>query len=91
MAITIGGLATVVRGTAFVQTYSTSSKTHAAPTGVSVATTGATAVTPFGYTTAAQANAIVTAINALIVDVANVKQVLNALIDDLQASPPVVT
>ena len=30
-----------------------------------VATTGATAVTPFGFTTAAQANAIVTLVNEL--------------------------
>ena len=33
----------------------------------------------------------VTAVNALIVDLANTKQVLNALIDALQASPPVIT
>ena len=78
------GVAAVARASAFTQTYSTSTKTHANLTATAVASTGATQTTPFGYTTAAQADAIVTAINALIVDVANVKQVLNALIDDLQ-------
>lgn len=71
---------------AYTQTYSTADTTVAAATAVAVATTGATAVTPFGYTTAAQANAIVTAVNALIADVLQVRKVLNSVIDQLQAS-----
>lgn len=73
----------VVRQSAYTQTYSTASKTHSNPTASAVATTAATSDTPFGYSEA-QANAIVTAVNALVADVANVKQVLNSVIDDLQ-------
>lgn len=75
----------VVQPSAYTQTYATATKTHSNPTATSVSTTGSTNVAPFGYTTAAQADAIVTAINALITDLANVKQVLNAVIDDDQA------
>lgn len=75
----------IVRPSAYTQTYSTATKTHSNPTASAISTTGSTNVTPFGYTTAAQADAIVAAINALIVDVANTKQVVNAIIDDQQA------
>lgn len=91
-SVTATKLATnaLTRGSAFTQTYSTASHTHANPTATSVVTTAATAVAPFGYAEA-QANALVTAVNALIVDLANTKQVLNGLIDDLQAAPAVVS
>jgi hypothetical protein len=79
------GATPVARPTAYTQTYATASRAHANPTAASVATTAATNVAPFGYATAAQADAIVTAINAVIVDLANAKQVLNQVIDDLQA------
>lgn len=75
----------VVRQTGYTQTYSTADRTHANATATSVATTAATGTTPKGYTTVAQADAIVTAVNALIVDVRDVKQLVNAVIDDLQA------
>ena len=78
-------VAPVVRPSAFTQTYATATKTHAAPVATAVATTVATNVVPFGYTTAAQADSLVTAINNLITDLANTKQVLNAAIDDLQS------
>lgn len=72
--------------TTYTQTYATVATVVPVATAAAVATTGASAVTPFGYTTAAQANAIVAAINALIVDALANRQLLNALIDDLQAS-----
>jgi hypothetical protein len=78
-------VAPVAQPSAFTQTYSTATKTHSNPTATSVATAASTNIAPFGYTTTAQADAIVTAINALIVDVANIKGVLNAVIDDGQA------
>jgi len=71
--------------TAYTQTYATADKTHANATQVAVATTGATAVTPFGYTTSAQADAIVTAVNAARLDILDLKQLVNSVIDDLQA------
>lgn len=74
-----------VTGQAYVQTFATADRTHAARTSLAVATTGASNVTPFGFTTAAQANAIVTAINALRDDLADTAALLNALIDDLQS------
>ena len=83
---TIGffNIAATTRPTAYTQTYATADKTHANPTGVSAATTGATQTTPWGYTTAAQANDIVTELNAVIVDLADIKQLVNSVIDDLQ-------
>lgn len=76
--------APAARPAAYTQTYATATRTHANPTAVVVATTASTNVAPFGYTTAAQADAIVTAVNALVADMANVKQVLNSSIDDDQ-------
>lgn len=75
----------VVQPSAYTQTYSTATKTHSNPTATTISTTAATNTTPWGYTTQAQADAIVAAINALIVDVANAKQVINAIIDDDQS------
>lgn len=74
------------RPTAYTQTYATAAKTNPAMTSGSIATTGATNVTPYGFTTAAQANAIVSAVNALVLaDVLDTKKLLNSVIDDLQA------
>ncbi len=67
---------------AYTQTYSTASHTNPNPTAVAVATTAA-ALASYGFTEA-QANAIVAAVNALVVDVAATKKVVNAIIDDLQ-------
>jgi hypothetical protein len=71
---------------AYTQTYSTATKTQSNISSSAVATTGATNIAPFGYTTAAQADDIITQLNKIRTDLANVKQVLNALIDDMQAN-----
>lgn len=80
------GQPAVARPAAYTQTYATATRTHAAPTATAVATTAATTTTPYGYSTSAQADAIVAALNALVADMANVKQVLNSVIDDQQAN-----
>jgi len=72
----------IVRPSAFTQTYSTASKTHANLTYSAPAAYGAGAN---GYSTAAMASAVHAAVIALAADVANVKQVLNSVIDDLQS------
>lgn len=72
----------IVRPSAFTQTYATASKTHSNLTYVAPAAYGAGAN---GYSTAAMAAAVHAAVIALAADVANVKQVLNSVIDDLQS------
>jgi hypothetical protein len=72
----------VVRPSAFTQTYATASKTHSNLTYVAPAAYGAGAN---GYSTGAMAAAVHAAVIALAADVANVKQVLNSVIDDLQS------
>lgn len=74
----------IVQRAAWTQTYSTADKTVANPLAAAVATTAATNSTPYGFAQA-QADAIVTAINNLVLDMADTKQAVNALIDDLQA------
>jgi hypothetical protein len=71
--------------TAYTQTYATATKTHANPTGVAVVTTGVTQTTPFGFVGAAQGDALSTTLNQVIVDLANLKQVVNSIIDDLMS------
>lgn len=74
----------VTAPTAYTQTYSTADRTHANLTSSAVVTTAATSDTPFGFSEA-QANAIVAAINALRTDLLDTKQLVNSVIDDLQA------
>lgn len=104
----VSGSEGIVAGpqTTYTQTYSTTASTvpnatYAAPSVTSVAavTTASTQTTPFGYSTQAQADAIVTlananktdlaatntAVAALAVDVIAIKKVVGKLIDDLQA------
>lgn len=57
----------------------------AAATATSVATTAATNSSPYGYAQS-QANAIVTAVNALITDVAAIRTTLNAEIAAIKAA-----
>jgi len=83
-AFGVYGKTPTARPSGFTQTYSTTAKTHSNILSTDVATTGSTTTTPYGYTTSAQADDIPVQINNLIDDVTNVKQVLNALIDDLQ-------
>jgi hypothetical protein len=75
----------IVKPTAYTQTYSTASKTHPNGTSSAVATTASTTTTPWGYTTQAQADAVPVAINAVRTDLDNLKQLVNSVIDDLQA------
>jgi hypothetical protein len=77
------GATTVVRTAAYTMTYSTGSRTNSAPTAAAVATTAAT-LAAYGYTQA-QADSIPVAINALVADVLNLKQVLTQVIKDLQS------
>ena len=80
-------VAPVARPSAYTQTFATADKPHANPTAVAVATTALVdAVTGnFAYDTAAQGDAVATTINQIIVDVADVKALVNSVIDDLQA------
>ena len=70
---------------AYTQTYATADKTHANPAQGAVATTAATNVSPYGYSTAAQADDIVTQLNNARTDILDLKQLVNSVIDDLQA------
>ncbi|NHZ84438.1 MAG: hypothetical protein GWP19_00980 [Planctomycetia bacterium] len=70
----------------YTQTYSTADRTHANATASNVVTTALVdAVTGnFAYDTAAQGDAVATTINQIIADLADLKQLVNAVIDDLQ-------
>ncbi len=70
----------------YTQTFATAERTHPALTSAAVATTAATNAVPFGYSTAAQADALVAAVNALRTDLDAVKKIVNAIVDDLQAT-----
>jgi hypothetical protein len=76
------GTAPVAKPAAFTQTYATASRTHSNITAVNPAAYAAGAN---GYSTAAMAAAVHAAVIAHTADIANVKQVVNQLIDDLQA------
>jgi hypothetical protein len=78
------GVTPVVRPTAFTQTYSTATATHAAVTQLA-APAGGTGATAGAYSTAANRDLMIASINAARTDIANVKQVLNQVIDQLQA------
>ncbi len=75
----------VVQASAYTQTFATADKTHELSTFAAVAETASTQTTPFGYTTAAQADAIPVELNDLGDDVADLKALVNSVIDDLQA------
>lgn len=78
------GNSPVNRPAAYEQFYSTAVRTH--DTMISEAVPGdlPTDVSPWGYASATQAEAIVVNYNRLRSDVENMKQVLNQVIDDLQ-------
>jgi len=78
------GVTAVVRPTAITQTYATASATHANVTQLD-APAGGTGVAAGGWSTAANRNLAIVSINAARADIANVKQVLNQVIDQLQA------
>ena len=84
----------VVQPSAFTQTYSTATKTHSNPTATTLTdNTGGTANTTLEaigvvYSQTEVRNNfadLAASNNALIVDVANIKQVVNSVIDDLQS------
>lgn len=74
----------IVRGTAFTQTFSTASHTVPAATQLA-APAGGTGTAAGGWDTAANRNLAITSINAARTDIDALKQVVNGLIDDLQA------
>jgi hypothetical protein len=76
------GATPIVKPSAYTQTYSTADKTHANFTSADIgAFTGGTV----GFLDAAERDNIRTQFNALRTDVADVKQLVNSLIDDLQS------
>lgn len=72
----------VVRPTAYTQTYATADKTHADFTSADI---GAFSGGTMGFLDAAERDNIRTQYNALRADVADLKQLVNSVIDDLQA------
>jgi hypothetical protein len=76
------GVTAVVRATAYTQTYNTASKTAAALTYVSP---GAYIGGANGYSTTAQAQAIITALGQLSADDIAIYKVVTQILDDLQA------
>ena len=79
------GVTPVVRAAAYTQTFPTASRTVSNPTFTNLATTAATNVTPWGFSTQAQADDIATKVNQLAADVVILRQLINSLIDDSQA------
>ncbi len=78
------GVTPALRPTAITQTYSTASATHANVTQLA-APAGGTGATAGAYNSAANRDLMITSVNAARTDIANVKQVLNQVIDQLQA------
>ena len=77
---------------AYTQTYATADRTHANPTAVTLTVAdgagtndGAIGAITGDASVIAAVQELAAATNALIVDVADVKQLVNSLIDDLQA------
>jgi hypothetical protein len=78
------GVTAVVRPTALTQTYSTASATHAAVTQLA-APAGGTGVAAGGWSTAANRDLAIVSINAARTDIANLKNFVNQIVDQLQA------
>ena len=78
------GSSAVDAADAYTQTYSTADRTIANPTATAVGDLGATNSSPWGYDSEAHADAVHTAIDALIADNLDLRQAITALIDDLQ-------
>ncbi len=72
----------VARPAAYTQTYATATRTHS---NITAATPSAYAAGANGYSTGAKASEVHAAVVAHQTDIANIKQVLNQVIDDLQA------
>lgn len=78
------GVTPVVRPTALTQTYSTASATHAAVTQLA-APAGGTGAAAGAWSTAANRDLAITSINAARTDIANLKNFVNQIVDQLQA------
>jgi hypothetical protein len=78
------GVTPVVRPTALTQTYATTSSTHAAVTQLA-APAGGTGVAAGGWSTAANRDLAIVSINAARTDIANLKNFVNQIVDQLQA------
>jgi hypothetical protein len=78
------GVAPVVRPTALVQTYATVSATHAAVTQLA-APAGGTGIAAGGWSSAANRDLAIASINAARTDIANLKNFVNQIVDQLQA------
>jgi len=78
------GVAAVARPSAYTQTYATADKTHAAMTSIDPPA-GGTGATAGAYDTAANRDAMITSLTALRADVIDAKNLINSVIDDLQA------
>lgn len=85
-ATTIGflGSAPVARAAAYTQTYATAARTHTALTSAAMPAGGAGAAAG-AWDTAANRDQAIAEFAALRTDVTQLKNLLNALIDDLQA------
>jgi hypothetical protein len=70
-------------GAALTQTYATASTTHAAVTQLA-APAGGTGTAAGGYDTAANRNLMITSVNAAMTDIANLKNFVNEIVDQLQ-------
>lgn len=79
-------VAAVARPAAYTQTYATTSRTHANIVAVDPGAIASTSVTPVGFSSSADFNALRDAVrNVVNSDIPNIKQVLNSVIDDDQA------
>jgi hypothetical protein len=78
------GVTPVVRPGALTQTYATTSTTHANVTSLA-APAGGTGTAAGGYSTAANRDLMITSQNAIRTDVANLKNFVNSIVDQLQA------
>lgn len=76
------GTTPVAQAAAYTKTYATASRTIPVATFTNLVTTAATNVAPYGFTTAAQADAIATKVNALAADVLILKQLIVSLVND---------
>jgi len=72
----------VAQAAAYTKTYSTASRTIPVATFTNLATTAATNVGPYGFSTAAQADDIAIKTNALAADVLILKQLIVSLVND---------
>lgn len=79
------GVAPVARPAAYTQTYATAARTHAAQTSADFPAGGA-GTAAGGWSTAANRDLAIARFNALRADLTVVKNLLNSVIDDLQAN-----